>query len=139
MRALVVINPGNPTGQILSYENQVDVVKFCKEEGIVLLADEVYQANIYRPDKTFTSFKKACPFLSSQPRCLHACVPRPAHHALQSQRAPKKPLVLFKLYILPIKATSRTIAAIWYPSGTLSITCAGHMVQWYLLLGSLYL
>lgn len=61
MRALVVINPGNPTGQILSYENQVDVVKFCKEEGIVLLADEVYQANIYRPDKTFTSFKKALP------------------------------------------------------------------------------
>ncbi|KAK9906640.1 hypothetical protein WJX75_005366 [Coccomyxa subellipsoidea] len=58
VRALVVINPGNPTGQILSYENQVDVVKFCKEEGIVLLADEVYQANIYRPDKTFTSFKK---------------------------------------------------------------------------------
>lgn len=59
VRALVVINPGNPTGQILPYENQVDVVKFCKEEGIVLLADEVYQANIYSPDKTFTSFKKA--------------------------------------------------------------------------------
>ncbi|CAL8462271.1 g1802 [Coccomyxa elongata] len=58
VRGLVVINPGNPTGQILSYENQVDVVKFCKEEGIALLADEVYQANIYRPDKAFTSFKK---------------------------------------------------------------------------------
>lgn len=59
VRGLVVINPGNPTGQILSYENQVDVVKFCKEEGIALLADEVYQANIYRQDKAFTSFKKA--------------------------------------------------------------------------------
>jgi len=66
VRALVVINPGNPTGQILSYENQVDVVKFCKEEGIVLLADEVYQANIYSPDKTFTSFKKAQPRLLSR-------------------------------------------------------------------------
>ena len=74
MRALVVINPGNPTGQILSYENQVDVVKFCKEEGIVLLADEVYQANIYRPDKTFTSFKKArgCS-LAFVVAALHAC------------------------------------------------------------------
>ncbi len=65
VRGLVVINPGNPTGQILSYENQVDVVKFCKEEGIALLADEVYQANIYRPDKAFTSFKKA----SLHPTC----------------------------------------------------------------------
>jgi alanine transaminase len=60
VRALVVINPGNPTGQILSYDNQVAILKFCKEEGIILLADEVYQANIYNPDKTFTSFKKVC-------------------------------------------------------------------------------
>lgn len=58
MRALVVINPGNPTGQILSYENQVAVLKFCREEGVILLADEVYQSNIYNPNKSFTSFKK---------------------------------------------------------------------------------
>ncbi|KAL1367204.1 hypothetical protein HN51_021249 [Arachis hypogaea] len=58
VRALVVINPGNPTGQVLSEENQRDIVKFCKQEGLVLLADEVYQENVYVPEKKFHSFKK---------------------------------------------------------------------------------
>ncbi len=38
-----VINPGNPTGQCLTYENQVDIIKLCVEENLVLIADEVYQ------------------------------------------------------------------------------------------------
>ncbi|CAO2824649.1 unnamed protein product [Amaranthus hypochondriacus] len=58
VRALVVINPGNPTGQVLALENQKQIVEFCKEEGLVLLADEVYQENVYAPDKIFYSFKK---------------------------------------------------------------------------------
>ncbi|TKY64195.1 Alanine aminotransferase 2 [Spatholobus suberectus] len=58
VRALVVINPGNPTGQVLSEENQRDIVEFCKQEGLVLLADEVYQENVYVPEKKFHSFKK---------------------------------------------------------------------------------
>ncbi|KAE9595860.1 putative alanine transaminase [Lupinus albus] len=58
VRALVVINPGNPTGQVLSEENQREIVKFCKQEGLVLLADEVYQENVYVPEKKFHSFKK---------------------------------------------------------------------------------
>ncbi|KAJ9568528.1 hypothetical protein OSB04_004494 [Centaurea solstitialis] len=60
VRALVAINPGNPTGQVLAEENQRQIVDFCKEEGLVLLADEVYQENIYAPDKKFHSFKKIC-------------------------------------------------------------------------------
>lgn len=31
MRALVVINPGNPTGQVLDKSNLVDIIKFCKQ------------------------------------------------------------------------------------------------------------
>lgn len=58
VRALVVINPGNPTGQVLAEENQKEIVQFCKDEGLVLLADEVYQENIYVDDKKFHSFKK---------------------------------------------------------------------------------
>ncbi|KAF5743820.1 Alanine aminotransferase 2 [Tripterygium wilfordii] len=57
-RALVVINPGNPTGQVLAEDNQREIVEFCKQEGIVLLADEVYQENVYVPEKKFHSFKK---------------------------------------------------------------------------------
>ncbi|KAH9626225.1 hypothetical protein KSS87_000104 [Heliosperma pusillum] len=58
VRALVAINPGNPTGQVLAEENQKEIVEFCKKEGLVLLADEVYQENVYVPDKQFHSFKK---------------------------------------------------------------------------------
>ncbi|CAH9088690.1 unnamed protein product [Cuscuta europaea] len=56
--ALVVINPGNPTGQVLAEANQKEIVEFCKKERLVLLADEVYQENVYVPDKQFHSFKK---------------------------------------------------------------------------------
>ncbi|CAI0470825.1 unnamed protein product [Linum tenue] len=58
VKALVVINPGNPTGQVLAEENQRAIVEFCKQEGLVLLADEVYQENVYVPEKKFHSFKK---------------------------------------------------------------------------------
>ncbi|KAG8044485.1 hypothetical protein GUJ93_ZPchr0493g2960 [Zizania palustris] len=49
---------GNPTGQVLSEENQCEIVELCKNEGLVLLADEVYQENIYTDQKKFNSFKK---------------------------------------------------------------------------------
>lgn len=59
VRALVVINPGNPTGSLLKPETQKELVKICEENGLVLLADEVYQENLHYPDEhTFTSFKK---------------------------------------------------------------------------------
>lgn len=59
IKALVVINPGNPTGGCLEEKDMRDIVKLCYDEGIVLLADEVYQTNIYYPEsKPFVSFKK---------------------------------------------------------------------------------
>eukprot|EP01116_Phalansterium_solitarium_P022553 TRINITY_DN7488_c0_g2_i1.p1 TRINITY_DN7488_c0_g2~~TRINITY_DN7488_c0_g2_i1.p1 ORF type:complete len:515 (-),score=233.51 TRINITY_DN7488_c0_g2_i1:386-1930(-) len=59
-RALCVINPGNPTGQLLSAENMQEVIAFCREQKLVLLADEVYQENNYIKEKRpFVSFKKA--------------------------------------------------------------------------------
>ena len=56
-KALVIINPGNPVGNCLSYSNLVDLVKLCRKERLVLLADEVYQENIYG-DRPFVSVKK---------------------------------------------------------------------------------
>jgi len=46
------------SGQVLSYENIQQVIQFCKEEKLFILADEVYQANIYAEDAKFHSFKK---------------------------------------------------------------------------------
>eukprot|EP01130_Rhizamoeba_saxonica_P003350 TRINITY_DN1418_c0_g1_i1.p1 TRINITY_DN1418_c0_g1~~TRINITY_DN1418_c0_g1_i1.p1 ORF type:complete len:498 (+),score=99.97 TRINITY_DN1418_c0_g1_i1:3-1496(+) len=56
-RALVVINPGNPTGQCLTRENIQNIIRICYENNMVILADEVYQENIYG-DVPFLSFKK---------------------------------------------------------------------------------
>ncbi|KAJ0075216.1 hypothetical protein Patl1_33856 [Pistacia atlantica] len=47
--------------RVLAEENQRDIVNFCKQEGLVLLADEVYQENVYVPEKKFNSFKKGFP------------------------------------------------------------------------------
>lgn len=57
VRALVFINPGNPTGQCLSEANLHDIVKFAYKEKVVLMADEVYQENIYGA-RPFVSCKK---------------------------------------------------------------------------------
>mmetsp|Transcript_23246 Transcript_23246/g.38531 ORF Transcript_23246/g.38531 Transcript_23246/m.38531 type:complete len:515 (-) Transcript_23246:70-1614(-) len=59
VRGLVLINPGNPTGQVLSESAVQDIVRFCAKHNLVLLADEVYQENIYDEDAKFTSCKKA--------------------------------------------------------------------------------
>jgi len=57
VRGLVVINPGNPTGQIMDEKDMEEVVELCEKEGIVLLADEVYQENQYTA-KPWKSFRK---------------------------------------------------------------------------------
>ncbi|KAL8777820.1 MAG: hypothetical protein Q9213_007691 [Squamulea squamosa] len=56
VRAIVIINPGNPTGASLSAEDVRSVLEFAAEEKLVVLADEVYQTNVFIGQ--FTSFKK---------------------------------------------------------------------------------
>lgn len=58
LKAMVVINPGNPTGNCLTRENIEDIIKLCYHEHLVLFADEVYQDNIYLHSRPFESFKK---------------------------------------------------------------------------------
>ncbi|XP_029464327.1 alanine aminotransferase 2 [Rhinatrema bivittatum] len=55
---LCIINPGNPTGQVQSRRCIEDVIHFAWEENLFLLADEVYQDNVYAEDCQFHSFKK---------------------------------------------------------------------------------
>ncbi|CAA6668819.1 unnamed protein product [Spirodela intermedia] len=58
VRAMVIINPGNPTGQCLSEANIREILKFCYQQKLVLLADEVYQQNIYQDERPFISSRK---------------------------------------------------------------------------------
>ncbi|CAD5205820.1 unnamed protein product [Bursaphelenchus okinawaensis] len=58
VKALVVINPGNPTGQVLSKENIQEILKFAYDKKLFVFADEVYQENVYKEGQKFHSFKK---------------------------------------------------------------------------------
>lgn len=56
LKCLVVINPGNPTGSILNKDDIKEIIDLAAEYGLVIIADEVYQENIFRSE--FVSFKK---------------------------------------------------------------------------------
>ncbi len=47
-RAMVMINPGNPTGQCFGRDSLEAVLRFCHRNRLLLVADEVYQENVYR-------------------------------------------------------------------------------------------
>lgn len=57
VKAIVIINPGNPTGGSLSAADIKAVLEFAAEKKLVVMADEVYQTNVFIGE--FISFKKA--------------------------------------------------------------------------------
>lgn len=58
VRGIVVINPGNPTGQVMSEKSMRNVIDFCRKNNVYLMADEVYQENIWKNNSKFISFRK---------------------------------------------------------------------------------
>ncbi len=58
VKAICVINPGNPTGAVLDEDNIGMILDFAQAHGLAVLADEVYQENIYLAGDSFTSFAK---------------------------------------------------------------------------------
>lgn len=56
VKAIVVINPGNPTGAVLDEGSMNEVIEFAREHQLMIIADEVYQENIYHG--SFNSFAK---------------------------------------------------------------------------------
>lgn len=65
VKAIVAINPGNPTGAILDAKSIGVVLDFAEEHGLAVIADEVYQENLYGAE--FHSFAKV---LGSRPVSL---------------------------------------------------------------------
>ncbi|KAF8791160.1 alanine aminotransferase 1-like isoform X1 [Argiope bruennichi] len=57
-KVLVIINPGNPGGFVMSRTDIESIIKFAYEENLFIMADEVYQYNVYDPEVKFYSFKK---------------------------------------------------------------------------------
>lgn len=57
VRVLCIINPGNPTGNCFGEETLRAILEFCRANRVLLLADEVYQANVYG-GRLFTSARR---------------------------------------------------------------------------------
>jgi len=58
VRALAMINPGNPVGAVLSEAAVAELICFAAVKGLVVLADEVYQLNVYAEGAAFYSCKQ---------------------------------------------------------------------------------
>jgi aspartate/methionine/tyrosine aminotransferase len=58
VKAICVLNPGNPTGSVLDRDNIRMLIGFAKTRGLAILADEVYQENVYLQGDRFVSFAK---------------------------------------------------------------------------------
>lgn len=51
LRALVVVNPSNPTGKVFSRQELQVLLDLCREHRVWLVADEVYSSFVYPPLK----------------------------------------------------------------------------------------
>lgn len=55
-KILVLINPGNPTGAVLTAQTIAEILEIAAKYGVVIIADEVYQENVYKGE--FVSVRK---------------------------------------------------------------------------------
>jgi alanine transaminase len=58
IKGIVVINPGNPTGQVLTRTNIEEVIKFAYKHRLFIFADEVRLWKYFLSGKLFRSIKK---------------------------------------------------------------------------------
>lgn len=61
-KGIVVINPNNPTGTLYSKELLEDIVKVCRENGLIIFADEIYD-RLVLDGLTHTSIASLAPDL----------------------------------------------------------------------------
>jgi aspartate aminotransferase len=55
-KAMFLASPGNPTGWMMTAQEQKTILEFCRARGIAILADEVYGTLIYDGAKHAPSF-----------------------------------------------------------------------------------
>jgi aspartate aminotransferase len=46
-RAVIICNPGNPTGTVYTPEEMAAMASFCRDHGLFLISDEVYREFVY--------------------------------------------------------------------------------------------
>ncbi|XP_072047563.1 1-aminocyclopropane-1-carboxylate synthase-like protein 1 [Amphiura filiformis] len=50
IRALIVVNPHNPTGDMLTKQQIQDILMFCKRHSLHVIMDEVYMLTVFNKD-----------------------------------------------------------------------------------------
>ncbi|MGE5360677.1 MAG: aminotransferase class I/II-fold pyridoxal phosphate-dependent enzyme [Bacteroidales bacterium] len=58
VKGICVLNPGNPTGSVLDGDNIGMIIDFARRHNLAILADEVYQENIYLRGDRFLSLAR---------------------------------------------------------------------------------
>jgi alanine transaminase len=66
IRGIIAINPGNPTGTLLSRSSIESIFRVAYEKGLVVFASEVNQEAVLTDKKNFISFKKVLSELPSE-------------------------------------------------------------------------
>ncbi|TNJ27931.1 putative Alanine aminotransferase [Giardia muris] len=70
-RCLVVINPNNPTGSVLTEKNIESALRYAYTHNMLVIADEVYQLNVYEPERLpFVSCRKVLKTLEASGDCV---------------------------------------------------------------------
>lgn len=77
-RAIVICNPGNPTGTVFSKERLAELVDFCRENDLYLISDEVYREFAYDGMKAtsileFDNFEENAIVIDSISKRYSAC------------------------------------------------------------------
>ena len=78
VKAIVVINPGNPTGQVQNRDNIEAVIKFAAEKRLFVFADEVLSTHLDEQIRTQHEFSINSRFISTMfmPRDLSSTASR---------------------------------------------------------------
>ncbi len=71
-RALLLNSPNNPTGWVISREQQREVLAHCRKHGIWLLADDVYERLVYDTSADDVQDLSAAAGASGMPRAASA-------------------------------------------------------------------
>ncbi len=69
-RALVLCNPSNPTGQVLTSEELARIGDVALRHNVMIVSDEIYSELVY-PPAVFSSLLRTCPDLKDQTVIIH--------------------------------------------------------------------
>ena len=55
---MLIVNPNEPLGNVLEEDQMKEIVKFCVDNNLALIAYEILQDAIHNPKMIFHSFRK---------------------------------------------------------------------------------